>query len=220
MANDPLPIAGVILAGGASSRMGRNKALLSHGGVPLIEAVYRHLQPIFAEITVVTNTPEEYRLLPCRLVPDIYAGGGALAGIHAGLCQSGSPAAFVVACDMPYLNEDFIRHLAARANPLGVVIPRGPDGLEPLHAVYGRGCLAAMERALSDGKRKITSFFADTSVQVVTEDEIAPFDPAFLSFRNINTPADYYALGDAVSCSTSCPGKRTARSPFTPADAG
>jgi molybdopterin-guanine dinucleotide biosynthesis protein A len=195
--------------------MGRNKALLTYGGVRLIETVYRHLRPIFSEIIVVTNNPEEYRFLPCRPVADIYAGGGALAGIHAGLCQSGSPAAFVVACDMPYLNERFIRHLAARANPEGVVIPRGPDGLEPLHAVYGRGCLAAMERSLVAGQRKITSFFAETAVQVLVEEEIASFDPAFLSFRNINTPADYYALRDTETRACLSVGRRPV--PSTPA---
>ncbi|GAB7026865.1 molybdenum cofactor guanylyltransferase [Geotalea toluenoxydans] len=194
MANEIPNITGVILAGGTSSRMGSNKALLPYQGRRLIENVYGHLAAVFTEVLVVTNAPQQYRFLPCMKVKDVFAGGGALAGIHAGLCQSGSPAVFVVACDMPYLNEAFIRHLASKAASVDVVIPRGPAGLEPLHAVYGRGCLAAMEASLIRGEKKISSFFGETTVEIVTEEHITTFDPEFKSFRNINTPMDYYRL--------------------------
>lgn len=187
-------VTGVILAGGASSRMGSNKALLPYRGGRFIEAIHRQLTSIFAEVIVVTNTPEHYTFLPCRKVGDIFSGMGALAGIHAGLINSSNRAAFVVACDMPYLNSDLVRYLARQADPAGVLIPQSAHGLEPLHAVYGRGCLEAMELSLVNGQRKITGFFKETPLQVVTADEVARFDPCFDSFRNINTPADYYSL--------------------------
>ncbi|BBA69322.1 formate dehydrogenase accessory sulfurtransferase FdhD [Geobacter sulfurreducens] len=187
-------VTGVILAGGQSSRMGSNKALLPYRGGRFIESIHRQLSEYFDEVIVVTNTPEQYEFLPCRKVTDIHEGMGALAGIHAGLHHSSNPAAFVVACDMPYLNGDLIRHLAFMADPGGVLIPESPTGLEPLHAVYGKGCLAAIEATLLSGQRRIVSFFGRTNVNRVNVAQIAAFDPEFNSFRNINTPTDYYRL--------------------------
>lgn len=189
-------VTGVILAGGESSRMGSNKALLPYRGGRFIEAIHRQLAEIFDEVLLVTNNPEQYDFLPCRKVRDIYPGMGALAGIHAGLHHAATPAAFMVACDMPYLNSDLIRHLATHADPGGVLIPESRHGLEPLHAVYGKGCLAAIEATLLSGERRIVSFFGRTNVNRFNREQIAAIDPAFDSFRNINTPADYYQLRD------------------------
>lgn len=195
MANDLLKtVSGVILAGGTSSRMGSNKALLPYQGCRLIETVYHRMTAIFSEVLVVTNAPQHYSFLPCRKVGDIHAGGEALAGIHAGLVHSASPAIFIVACDMPHLNDALIRHMVARAEGADVVIPRGPAGIEPLHAIYGRGCLAAAEGCLVRGEKKICSIFAQAAVKIIDEEAIARFDPHFNTFRNINTPVDYYRL--------------------------
>ena len=99
----------MILAGGSSTRMKSNKALLPYSGELFIERIYRQLSEVFPEVILVTNAPEQYRFLPCRMVPDEFPGMGSLAGIHAGLKQSRTEHIFVVACDMPYLNSDLIR---------------------------------------------------------------------------------------------------------------
>lgn len=187
-------VTGVILAGGKSTRMGSNKALLPYRGGRFVESIHRQLGDIFAELLLVTNSPEQYEFLPCRKVPDLHAGGGVLAGIHSGLYHSSSPAIFVVACDMPYLVEDLIRHLALHADPEGVLIPESPGGLEPLHAVYGKGCLDAIEASLLGGQRRIVSFFDRTSVMRMNQEQVALFDPYFKSFININSPDDYFEL--------------------------
>jgi len=187
-------VSGVILAGGQSLRMGSNKALLPYRGGRFIEAIHRLLQGIFCEVILVTNHPDQYEFLPCRKVPDLYEGMGVLAGIHSGLYHSNSPAIFAVACDMPYLKENLIRHMASRADAGGVLIPESPDGLEPLHAVYGTGCRAAIEATLLSGQRRIVSFFDRANVSRMNVEQVASFDPAFSSFRNINTPGDYYEL--------------------------
>uniref|UniRef100_A0A831UCR1 Multifunctional fusion protein n=1 Tax=Geobacter metallireducens TaxID=28232 RepID=A0A831UCR1_GEOME len=189
-------VTGVILAGGQSRRMGSNKALLPYKGGRFIEAIHRQLAEIFDEVLLVTNSPEQYDFLPCRKVRDIHPGMGALAGIHAGLFHASNPAVFVVACDMPYLNGDLVRHLAAKADPEGVLVPESPRGVEPLHAVYGKGCLAAIETTLLSGERRIISFFGRTSVNRVSAGQVAFFDPNFDTFSNINTPGDYYRLRD------------------------
>lgn len=189
-------VTAVILAGGRSSRMQSNKALLPYQGGRFIEAIHRLLRSIFTEVILVTNNPEQYDFLPCRKVPDLYEGMGVLAGIHSGLYHSSNPAIFAVACDMPYLTESLIRHMASRADAGGVLIPESPGGLEPLHAVYGKGCLAAIEATLLSGQRRIVSFFDRTNVSKINVEQVAYFDPEFVSFININTPRDYYDLRD------------------------
>lgn len=190
-------VTGVILAGGESSRMGSNKALLPYRGGRFIEAIHSQLASIFSEVLLVTNRPEQYNFLPCRKVMDLYAGMGVLAGIHSGLYHSSNQAIFAVACDMPYLVDGLVRHLAGRADAGGVLIPESPGGLEPLHAVYGKGCLAAIEATLLSGQRRIVSFFDRTNVSRMNLEQVAFFDPAFVSFLNINTPGEYFKLRDS-----------------------
>jgi FdhD protein len=187
-------VSGVILAGGKSSRMGSNKALLPYKGGRFIEAIHRQMSEIFAEVIIVTNNPEQYEFLPCRKVPDLFPDGGALAGIHSGLCHSANPAIFAVACDMPYLNNELIRHLAGRADIGSILIPESPDGLEPLHAVYGKGCLGAIEETMRRGEKRILSSFEHVNLTKVKVGQIARFDPAFASFSNINTPEEYFRM--------------------------
>lgn len=187
-------VTGVILAGGKSLRMGSNKALLPHRGGRFIETVYRQLAEIFAQVMVVTNEPELFPFLPCRKVPDIFPGMGALAGIHAGLHHSPTSRIFAVACDMPSLHTALIGPLAAQAPGADVVIPESPHGLEPLHALYHRSCLPAIEEALRSGDGKITSFFKQVQVRTMPVAEVAGHDPEFSSFGNINTPQEYFRL--------------------------
>ncbi len=187
-------VTGVILAGGKSCRMGSNKALLPYRGGRFIEAIYRQMSEIFTEVLVVTDNPEQYAFLPCRKVPDIFSGAGVLAGIHSALCHSSNQAIFVVACDMPHLNNELVRYLAGQADHDTVIIPEVPAGLEPLHAVYGKGCLTVIEEALMKGEKRIVSFFGHADVRRVSAEQIARFDPSFSSFININTPMEYFRL--------------------------
>lgn len=188
-------ITGVILAGGASSRMGNNnKALLMHRGGRMIEGIYHTLAALFEEVIIVTNTPQVYQFLPCRKVPDLYPGKGVPAGIHGALSQCSEPAIFTVACDMPHLNPRLIRHLAERYQGEDVVIPRSAGGFEPLHAIYGKGCLPALEELLQRDEKRMLSLLPQIKVLEVEEEELAAFDPTFDSFINVNTPEDYYRL--------------------------
>ncbi len=185
-------ITGIILAGGSSRRMGSEKALLPHPGGRFIEAIHRQMVSLFREVLIVTNTPDLYGFVPCRKVPDLIPGMGALSGIHSGLVHSGTPYIFVVACDMPHLRENLMRHLAGQAAGFDIVVPEGLHGLEPLHAIYGKQALGAIETALRLGKNRVVDFFDTVRIRKVPREEVARFDPEFLSFRNINTPQDYY----------------------------
>ncbi|MDU0458058.1 MAG: molybdenum cofactor guanylyltransferase [Geobacteraceae bacterium] len=187
-------VTGVILAGGQSSRMGSNKALLPFQGGRFIEAIYRRFSEMFPEVLLVTNNPGQYAFLPCRKVPDLYAGMGALAGLHSGLEHAASPHIFVAACDMPWLNSALIMRLAGLRDTADVVIPQGENGLEPLHAIYGKQCLGPMEESLSADRRRIVSFFPRVRVRELRQEQVAAIDPGFDSFRNVNTPDDYFRL--------------------------
>lgn len=95
---------------------------------------------------------------------------------------------------MPWLNSTLIRRLAALRHDCDVVIPQGENGLEPLHALYGKTCLGPMEESLSNSRRRIISFFPQVQVQQMAKEQIAAIDPAYDSFRNVNTPEDYFQL--------------------------
>ncbi|WP_432821499.1 formate dehydrogenase accessory sulfurtransferase FdhD [Trichloromonas sp.] len=191
-------VTGVILAGGESRRMGSDKSLLPLAGGRFIEHVYRQMAELFDEVVLVTNSPSLYADLPCRKVPDIYYRQGALAGIHSGLCHARSERSFVVACDMPFLSAPVIRQLCARGDQGDVVIPRSGHGLEPLHALYSKLCLPAIEQVLDAGRRKIIQFFHEVQVVEVPAAELLQVDPEGMSFRNINTPQEYFALRDQL----------------------
>lgn len=189
-------ITGVILAGGESRRMGCAKALLPYRGGRLIEASYRQLSELFDEVIVVTNSPELYEFLPCRKVPDLYPGRGALAGIQSGLHHSRFPRIFVAACDMPYLSRGLIRWLAALMGANAALVPATEGGLEPLHAFYDKVALPAIDEALAVGVQRIVDLFDRFPVRIVPASLVATLDPTFASFRNINTPDDYCRLRD------------------------
>lgn len=198
---------GVILAGGTSSRMGSHKALLPHQGGRFIEAIHRQMASLFREVLVVTNTPELFDFLPCRKVPDLIPGMGVLSGLHSGLRHSVTPYVFAVGCDMPNLNPGLIRHIASLADGSDVVIPETAKGLEPLHAIYGKNSLQAMEEALQAGKGRIASFFDRVIFRKIPQEEVARFDPSYQSFLNINTPEDYYRFREELNTSVAEPGK-------------
>ena len=195
-------VTGVILAGGASSRMGSNKALLPYRGGRFIEAIYRLLAGLFDEVLVVTNTPDHYAFLPCRKVADIFPGMGALAGIHAGLHFAAHHRIFVVACDMPYLNDDLILYLSSLSGDEDAVIPRSHTGFEPVHAFYGGRSIIEIGNALAAGRRKIMDALAPLQVRIVDVPELVRFDPLDLSFCNINTPEDYFQLRERETGTT------------------
>lgn len=198
-----------ILAGGGSRRMGTNKALLKVGQETLIERVVKKVSRLSEEIIVVTNDPAEYRSLGLRLVRDVYPGQGSLGGIYSGLLAASQEYTLVVACDMPFLNLDLLHYMIDLAPGNDIVMPRmlkresedeedltdeeitARDTLmQPLHAVYGKGCLEPIRLLLEEGDLRIISFFPQVRVRYVEAEEVERFDPERLSFFNINTPAD------------------------------
>ncbi len=181
---------GVILAGGKSSRFGKNKALATFKERPLIEYPATTLADIFDDLLLVTNTPEEYCFLDWPMVADVYQDSGPLAGIHAALRATSRPKIFVCGCDMPFLDKKLIAHLCTSAQKYDAAIPRTANGLEPLHAVYSKKLLPAIEEYLEKGLRKVHQFLAEANTREVSEDEILTVTGSLNSFLNVNTPED------------------------------
>lgn len=179
--------AGIILSGGKNIRMGTNKAFLKVEGERLIDRAVRILGDVCDEILVVTNEPLEYLDLGVTVATDIFKGMGPLAGIHSGLFHAKAPRAFVCACDMPYLDASFIRHLVSLAEGYDIVVPCRSDRPEPLHAVYSRKCLPVIRGLLERNERKVTGFYKGFRVRTVGEAETAPFFAGRDPFLNVNT---------------------------------
>lgn len=197
MAGKKNDVTGVILAGGKSSRMGRNKAFLEVGGNRIINKTVSLFKSIFEEILLVTNTPEEYSDLDLRIVTDIYPGKGSLGGIYTGLFYSGCDYSFVASCDMPFLRKDLIEFLLSLKDGYDVIVPRLKDGYEPLHAVYSRKCLKPMGNMIKKNDLRIIGFYPEVKVRDVTEDELAAFISEPSPFINVNTPEEYEAVINA-----------------------
>lgn len=190
-------ITGVILAGGESRRMGSDKSLLPINGARFIDHVYNRMAELFDEVLIVTNSPELYEDIPCRKVPDIYYAQGALAGIHSGLAHAINDKIFVVGCDMPFLSAEIVRYLCTLAAKGDTIMPHSSSGIEPLHAIYTKSCLAAMEEALDAGQRRIITIFPKVRVYEASAEELMAIDAQELSFYNVNTPDDYFLLRGA-----------------------
>jgi molybdopterin-guanine dinucleotide biosynthesis protein A len=195
-------VSGVILAGGASRRMGHDKALLQLNDQPLIGVVAEQLRGVADEVIVVADEGERYRSFADRTVPDVYAGVGTLGGIHAGLLAAAHDLAVVVACDMPSLDPQVLAWFLAAADGADLVVLCHDKGVEPLHAVYRKSCLPAIEATIRSGERCAFAFYDQIRVRYVAPEELAALDPELRSFANVNTPAQWR---EAVRLAQSAP---------------
>ena len=187
-------LTGIILAGGLSRRLGRNKALERVGGERLIDRALGRVSAVADEVSlVVANRGQAAALsLPAnvRVVTDEYPDSGSLGGIYSGLNAAGSDWGLVVACDMPFLNVGLLRRMLSLRAGFDVVVPRPEGWPEPTHALYRKSCLRHIRPRLEAGRFKIAGFFEDVRVRAVSQAEVAEFDPDRLSFFNVNTQAD------------------------------
>jgi molybdopterin-guanine dinucleotide biosynthesis protein A len=160
----------------------------------LIERTIECLSPPAQSVLVVTSK-EQFGLiaasqLKVKVIVDLYPGKGALGGIYTGLASADSFYSLVVGCDMPFLNRDLLSYIIDHTPNFDAVVPRVHGMLEPLHAVYSRGCLEPIRKMMEQERLEISHLFNLVKTRYVGEDEIAKFDSQYLSFFNINTLAD------------------------------
>lgn len=183
-------VTGLILLGGKSSRYGSNKAFVELDGVRLVERVAAVMKSIFHRVILLTNTPNEYSYLQLPMVQDLIKGFGPMGGIYTGLMTMQDDAGFFVACDMPFLNSKLIRHMVEVRGAFDAVVPRMDWMLEPLHALYSKKCLPAIQEAIGRDEHQILKCFARMRVRYIDEEELRLWDQDLRSFFNINKPQD------------------------------
>jgi molybdenum cofactor guanylyltransferase len=188
----PLPASLLLLAGGASRRMGRPKALLPVADVTLIEWIAQRLAPHFEHLLVAVR--EEAQLPPAlrpHLVRDLHLGAGPLAGVEAGLAASPHDTVVAVACDMPHVTPALCRRLAAGAEGVDAAVPRLAGRPEPACAAYRRSAAGPIAAALAEGRSRATDALAELRVRWLDEEDAR-------LFSNLNTPRDYRRFLDAL----------------------
>ena len=195
------PVTGAILAGGMATRYGgRPKGLERVGGERIVDRAADALRAVADELLLVANDPRGADWLPgVRTVPDVHPGLGGLGGIHAALAHAPG-GVLVLAWDMPFVPPPLLAELLSLgtdgAHDAAVPASGSRRGVEPLCAYYGPPCLAAVERRLAAGDRRVVAFHEDVRVARLDAAAVARHgDPARI-FLNVNTPDDL-ALAEA-----------------------
>lgn len=185
---NPDPVAAIVLAGGRSRRMSREKSLLlDNNGRPLIETIIAQLRPCFSAIMISAGDKKKFAFLDLPVIVDEVPGQGPLTAILTALRASPRAGNFIMACDIPVIHIPFIKKILARSRRYEIVVPRYRDGkFEPLFAFYHRSIIAAIERQIGTGDLRISSLFRTCRTKFVAMD-------GQKWFRNLNTLEEYHA---------------------------
>lgn len=187
-----MDIEGFILAGGASSRMGRDKASLTLDGRAFVERIAEALGRVAERVNLVGAKNVRSSLIT-RNVPDVYESWGALGGLHAALAACRATWALVAACDLPFVTSELFARLALLREDWEAVVPLQADGkLQPLCALYRRSPCAERARELIEtGERRPRALVKAVRARLVRTEELSDLEGAQLFFENVNTPGDY-----------------------------
>ncbi|MHB8771006.1 MAG: molybdenum cofactor guanylyltransferase [Syntrophales bacterium] len=191
-------ITGVILVGGKSRRMGRDKAFLRIAGDTLFGRVLEIFGNSFDRLMLVGDHAERFAGYSLPVLPDIYP-GSALGGLYTALYHAETTYIFVSPCDIAFPNRNILRFLCSLRVDFDAVVPHSPRGFEPLFAVYAKSCLVPMRNLLESDNRRIRDFYPHVSVRYVEQEELADFDRVGRSFVNINTPEELKKAEEALS---------------------
>lgn len=190
VSDDAVALTVAIMAGGKSSRMGRDKSFVLFNGRPLIESVLAQVAGLGQETLIITNKPADYAHLGLPTFSDIYADCGPLGGIYTAVARASHPHTLIVACDMPWLNRGLLHYLISLRETADIIVPRWQKYPEPLHAIYSKACLPAIQARLEARELKITGFFGQVTVRYVERSEIVVWDENGRCFTNLNTPEE------------------------------
>lgn len=182
-------VTGIILAGGKSSRFGSNKALSRIDGDRLIERLCRAVGSVTGRMMLITNTPADYAFLELESRKDLVPRCGPIGGIYTALRSAQTPLCLCVACDMPFIQPEFLEYMVERSSGYDAVVPVNDGRVEPLCAVYRETCVPAIEDRIQARRFKIAGFFDEVRVLHLPPEEGGFRDAGM--FFNINDRADY-----------------------------
>jgi molybdenum cofactor guanylyltransferase len=183
-------ITGFVLAGGKSSRMGRDKARLSFDGRTLLETALEAAHAVAGNVFILGD-PELYGAY-APTIADVFPGCGPLGGIHAALARTRTEFNLMIAVDTPFLSAGLLRYLAGRAVQARAMVtaPEINAYPQPLCAVYSRAFLPIAEQALKTGAFKIVPLFPEAGALLIREAELKQVAFTAEMFENLNTPED------------------------------
>lgn len=181
----------IILAGGKSARIGRDKAFITIDKKPIIEEQTDILSKIFDEIIIVTNALNHFKYVKAKVVKDIVPDSGPLGGLYSGLAVSSNIHSFLIGCDMPFINLELIEYLIEQIEENDIVVPFSSKGLETLFAIYSLNCLDTIRRQIELKTLRLSGILDFHRVRYIDRKEVEKFDPQELSFFNINNPEDF-----------------------------
>jgi molybdopterin-guanine dinucleotide biosynthesis protein A len=187
----------IILAGGKSMRMGFDKQFLKLENKSNVELLIEKLSPLFSDFIIVTNKPNEYddekiKYEKIKLVSDEIKDKGPLSGIHIGLKESKSKYAYLIACDMPIVNLDYIRYMMAllKIKESDAVVTEDRIGIEPFNAFYSRDLYKVIELYLNNDKIDIKTLLQTVNTTYIPHKKALKMSPDWSMFLNLNTKED------------------------------
>jgi len=188
-------LTGIILAGGKSRRLGRDKALELFNERPLIFSVIDAIRSSVDEIILIVNDSARKKELAfiknVKIVVDTYIDSGSLGGIYSGLLEAKNSNAIVLACDMPFVSKNIINTMKNRmGSNVDIVIPETDGYKHSTHAIYNKNCLEVIDQQLKQNEYKISKIFSKCKTIIITENEIDEIEPNSKSFFNINNESD------------------------------
>jgi molybdopterin-guanine dinucleotide biosynthesis protein A len=186
-------ITGVILVGGTSSRMGRNKALLDLHGRSFIEHIAEALLTVFSKVFISSDQAHDYEFLKLQTIEDVHKRAGPLAGIHSALVHARTPKIFVVSCDLPLITPNLLHHVLKHLQPADATIVSVDGAPQPLLGVYDVSCHRKLEEHLRKGQYSVLRFLDDVTTHSVALESSRDLGHT-IAVSNVNTPSDCAAV--------------------------
>jgi molybdopterin-guanine dinucleotide biosynthesis protein A len=173
--------------------MGRDKAALPFGDLPLLAWMVQRVATVCHPVIVVAKDANAYRDCGATVIADRWPSEGPLVGLHAGLTAVTTEYAAAVACDLPFVEPALLAGLIGLSPGWSAVVPEALGNVHPLCAIYHRSVAEHAENLLRRGGGSLRRLLAEPALRVrmISDDDLRAWDPSLRSFTNVNTPEEY-----------------------------
>lgn len=192
-------LSAIILAGGESTRMEYNKEYIKIKEKYLVHSQIEILNKLFEEVIVVTNNPNHYKDFDVTITKDILSGKSPMNGLHAGLVESSFEYCYIIACDMPYLDSDFIEHLISNIKTHEAYVAKHNGFIEPFNAIYKKSIIPKIENFIKNHKFGFQKMVNKLNTFYFEEVDVARFLSKNI-FKNVNSESDLYEITNQLAC--------------------
>ncbi|MBV5315405.1 MAG: molybdenum cofactor guanylyltransferase [Prolixibacteraceae bacterium] len=186
-----LNISGYILAGGKSSRMGTDKALLMFQNEPLLKHMIKLIEP-FCNCVSISGQNANYSVFGAEIVPDLFSDCGPIAGIYSTLCHSKSEWNLLVSVDVPFVNDELLHYLISSTGDYDCIVPKHDLGVEPLIGLYHKRVIPIIEDMIKGGDYKLMNLVQKLNTRFLDCNSLIKSNSRL--FMNINHPKDYQSI--------------------------